>query len=74
MEIPRGKLEEYPRLTGWGEENLDHALESEDGKKTPEEILPEKEEKKEEKTKDYQLDRALDLVQAIWIANQREEK
>ena len=74
VEIPRGKLEEYPRLTGWGEENLDHALESEDGKKTPEEILLEKEEKKEEKPKDYQLDRALDLVQAIWIANQREEK
>ena len=74
VEIPRGKLEEYPRLTGWGEENLDHALESEDGKKTPEEILIEKEDKKDEKPKDYQLDRALDLVQAIWVANQREEK
>ena len=75
IEIPRGKLEEYPRLTGWGEENLDKALESEDGKKTPEEILLEKEDKKEdEKPKDYQLERALDLVRAIWIANQREEK
>ena len=74
VEIPRGKLEEYPRLIGWGEENLDHALESEDGKKTPEEILNEDEKKKDEKPKDYQLERALDLVQAIWIANQREEK
>ena len=74
VEIPRGKLEEYPRLTGWGEENLDHALEGEDGKKTPEEILEEDSKKKEEKPKDYQLDRALDLVQAIWIAAQREEK
>ena len=75
VEIPRGKLEEYPRLMGWGEENLDHALESEDGKKTPEEILIEDEDKKkEEKPKDYQLERALDLVRAIWIANQREEK
>ena len=74
VEIPRGKLEEYPRLTGWGEENLDHALESEDGKKTPEEILMEKEDKKDEKPKDYQLDRALDLIQALWIANQQKEK
>lgn len=75
VEIPRGKLEEYPRLTGWGEENLDHALESEDGKKTPEEILLDSEDKKEdEKPKDYQLERALDLVRAIWVANQREEK
>ena len=75
VEIPRGKLEEYPRLTGWGEENLDHALESEDGKKTPEEILLDKGDKKEDaKPKDYQLERALDLVQAIWIANQQEEK
>ena len=74
VEIPRGKLEEYPRLTGWGEENLDHALESEDGKKAPTEILLEKEDKKDEKPKDYQLDRALDLVQGIWIASQREEK
>ena len=74
VEIPRGKLEEYPRLTGWGEENLDHALEGEDGKKTPEEILTEKDDKKEEKPKDYQLDRALDLVRALWVAEQREEK
>ncbi len=74
VEIPRGKLEEYPRLTGWGEENLDHALESEDGKKAPEAIQLDQEDKKDEKQKDYQLDRALDLVQAIWIANQWEEK
>lgn len=74
VEIPRGKLEEYPRLTGWGEENLDHALESEDGKKTPEEILSEDEDKKDEKSKDYQLERSLDLVRAIWVALQREEK
>ena len=75
VEIPRGKLEEYPRLTGWGEENLDHALESEDGKKTPEKVLSEEDKKKEEeKPKDYQLERALDLVQAIWVARQQEEK
>ena len=74
VEIPRGKLEEYPRLVGWGEENLDHALASEDGKKTPEEILNEEDKKKEEKPQDYQLNRALDLVQAIWVANQGKEK
>ena len=74
VEIPRGKLEEYPRLIGWGEENLDNALASEDGKKTPEKILNEEENKKDEKPKDYQLERALDLVQAIWIANQQKEK
>ena len=73
VEIPRGKLEEYPRLIGWGEENLDNALASEDGKKAPEKILNEDENKKDEKPKDYQLERALDLVQAIWIANQRKE-
>ena len=73
VEIPRGKLEEYPRLIGWGEENLDNALASEDGKKKPEKILNEEENKKSEKPKDYQLERALDLVQAIWIANQRKE-
>lgn len=74
VEIPRGKLEEYPRLIGWGEENLDNALASEDGKKSPEKILNEDENKKDEKPKDYQLERALDLVQAIWIANQRKEQ
>ncbi len=74
VEIPRGKLEEYPRLIGWGEENLDNALASEDGKKTPEKILNEEENKKDEKAKDYQLERALDLVQAIWIAGQQKEK
>ncbi|MBR6231967.1 MAG: S41 family peptidase [Alphaproteobacteria bacterium] len=74
VEIPRGKLEEYPRLIGWSEENLDNALASEDGKKTPEKILNEEENKKDEKPKDYQLERALDLVQAIWIANQQKEK
>lgn len=73
VEIPRGKLEEYPRLTGWGEENLDHALEGEDGKKAPEEILND-DKKKDEKPKDYQLERALDLVQALWIASLAEEK
>lgn len=74
VEIPRAKLEEYPRLTGWGEENLDNALESEDGKKTPEEILTEDKEKTDETPKDYQLDRAVDLVKALWIAKQQEEK
>ena len=48
VEIPRGKLEEYPRLIGWGEENLDNALASEDGKKAPEKILNEDENKKDE--------------------------
>ena len=71
VEIPRGKLEEYPRLTGWGEENLDHALEGEDGKKTPEEILDGEDKKKEEKPKDYQLDRAIDIVKAMGIYQSR---
>ena len=75
VEIPRGKLEEYPRLIGWDEANLDHALAPDEKKVSTEDVFKEKEdEKKEEKPKDYQLDRALDLVQAIWVANQREEK
>ncbi len=72
VEIPRGKFEAYPVLTGYGEENLmgaldlDHIPES----KNPFEEAPA--DKKETKPLDYQLERALDLVQGIWVANQKE--
>lgn len=73
VEIPRGKFEAYPILTGYGEENLDGAL---DLDHQPEAVNPfdEDDKEKEEDIKtDYQLDRALDLVRAIWTAFERKE-
>ncbi len=72
VKIPRGKLEVYPVLTGYSEENLTGAL---DLDHVPEAKNPFEEEKKDtpkEDKSDYQLDRALDLVQGIWVANQKE--
>ncbi len=70
VEIPRGKFEAYPILTGYGEENLEGAL---DLDHQPENTNPFDEEEKEEEDKktDYQLDRALDLVRAIWVISER---
>lgn len=73
VEIPRGKFEAAPILTGYGEENLTGALDL-DHAPTAENPFDEEEkkDKKDDKPADYQLDRALDLVKAIWVANQRE--
>lgn len=69
--IPRAKLEEEPVIEGFGERDLHGALAAEekvteksqkqDKKK---EVMPNDKEKKDEK-KDYQLDRAIDILKAI---------
>ena len=73
VEIPRAKLEVYPVLTGYSEENLEGALDLDHAPeaKNPFDEDEQKDKKETEKT-DYQLDRALDLVRGIWVANQRE--
>ncbi len=72
VEIPRGKFEAAPILTGYGEENLTGALDLDHAPTAENPFDEEKKDKKDEKPADYQLDRALDLVRAIWVANQRE--
>lgn len=69
--VPRAKLEEEPVIEGFGERDLHGALAAEekvteksqkqDKKK---EVMPNDKEKKDEK-KDYQLDRAIDILKAI---------
>lgn len=69
--VPRAKLEEEPVIEGFGERDLHGALAAEekvteksqkqDKKK---EVVPNDKEKKDEK-KDYQLDRAIDILKAI---------
>jgi len=77
VEIPRAELKVLPKITGWAESDLDGALSAEEGKKAkdtlePKEDLNESDEKKEEK-KDYQLDRALDILKAMAVfATQKE--
>ncbi len=80
--IPRAKIEELPVITGFGESNLPSALSSEEGKKASEtdkpkttKVAPVKSKSKEgdDKTEetDYQLDRALDIVHAISLSQQK---
>lgn len=72
IEIPRAKLETYPVLTGYGEENLDGALDL-DHQPEAKNPFEEKEEKTDKEVKsDYQLDRALDLVRGMWIVYRKE--
>ncbi len=74
VEIPRGKFEAYPVLTGYGEENLEGALDLDHQPDATNPFDEEDKEKEEEETKtDYQLDRALDLVRAISVAAERKE-
>jgi carboxyl-terminal processing protease len=73
VEIPRGKFEAYPVLTGYGEENLDGALDLDHQPDATNPFDEEDKEKEEETKTDYQLDRALDLVRAIWVASERKE-
>lgn len=73
VEIPRGKFEAYPVLTGYGEENLDGALDLDHQPDTTNPFDEEDKEKEEETKTDYQLDRALDLVRAISVAAERKE-
>ncbi len=69
VQIPRGKLEAYPVLTGYSEENLEGAL---DLDHMPQAKNPFEEETPKEDKSDYQLDRALDLVKALWVDSQKE--
>lgn len=73
VEIPRGKFEAYPVLTGYGEENLQGALDLDHEPDASNPFDEEKTEKEEDNKADYQLDRALDLVRAIWVASERKE-
>lgn len=73
VEIPRGKFEAYPILTGYGEENLEGALDLDHQPDATNPFDEEDKEKEEETKTDYQLDRALDLVRAISVAAERKE-
>ncbi len=76
VEIPRAELKELPKITGWGEGDLDGALSAEEGKKAKDTELPKEEEKKpEDETakKDYQLDRALDILKAMSVFSEQKE-
>ena len=73
VEIPRGKFEAYPVLTGYGEENLEGALDLDHQPDATNPFDEEDKEKEEENKTDYQLDRALDLVRAISVAAERKE-
>ena len=73
IEIPRGKFEAYPVLTGYGEENLQGALDLDHQPDATNPFDEEDKEKEEDTKTDYQLDRALDLVRAIWVAAERKE-
>ena len=82
--IPRAKIEELPALNGFGEQNLPQAISSVVGKKASEtdqikskkvaDTLKESKDKKdenEEKKTDYQLDRAIDILHAIYLAQEK---
>ena len=76
VEIPRAELKVLPKITGWGEGDLDGALSAEEGKKAKETEAPKEEEKKEsdpDEKKDYQLDRALDILKAMAVLNEQKE-
>jgi hypothetical protein len=60
-------------LTGYGEENLDGALDLDHQPDATNPFDEEDKEKEEETKTDYQLDRALDLVRAISVAAERKE-
>jgi len=76
VEIPRAELKELPKITGWAESDLDGALSAEEGKKAKDTELPKEAEKKDEDNsakKDYQLDRALDILRAIAVFSKQKE-
>lgn len=81
--IPRAKLEELPVIKGFGEGDLPGAISAEEGKKAKDTKSTDKkdtkkdtkkaasktssDEKDEEAKKDYQLDRAIDILKGISI-------
>ncbi|MDY6408059.1 MAG: S41 family peptidase [Pseudomonadota bacterium] len=81
--VPRAKIEELPIINGFGEENLPKAISAEVGKKASETdkikstkvadtLRASKDDKdeKEEKT-DYQLDRAIDILHAVYLMQKK---
>ena len=85
--IPRAEIEEMPVIKGYGENNLPKAISSEVGKKASEtdkidttkvaETLKKKKDKsktddKDKPKTDYQLDRSIDILQAIYLTQKRD--
>ena len=76
VEIPRAELKVLPKITGWAEGDLDGALSAEEGKKAKETEQPREEEPQkteDSEKKDYQLDRALDILKAMAVFSEKEE-
>ena len=77
VEIPRAELKVLPKITGWAEGDLDGALSAEEGKKAKETELPKQEEPQEADNndkKDYQLDRALDILRAMAVLSEQKKE
>lgn len=85
--IPRANIEELPIIAGFGEENLPQAISSEVGKKAIEtdkikskkvgESLKTKKDQSEktddeEPKTDYQLDRAIDILHAVYLTQTKD--
>ena len=86
--IPRANIEELPVITGFGEENLPQAISSEVGKKAVEtdkikskkvgaslktkKDKSEKTDNEEENKTDYQLDRAIDILHAVYLTQKKD--
>ena len=77
VEIPRAELKVLPKITGWGEGDLDGALAAEEGKKakeTSKKVTNEAPQTEEaEISKDYQLDRAMDILKAMSVFAEQKE-
>ena len=76
VEIPRAELKVLPKITGWAEGDLDGALSAEEGKKAKDTEAPKVEEKSDTdnaEKKDYQLDRALDILKAMAVFAEQKE-
>ena len=83
--IPRAKIEELPVINGFGEENLPKAISSEVGKKASEtdkikstkvadtlrKAKDDKEQDDKEDKTDYQLDRAIDILHAVYLTQKK---
>ena len=78
--IPRAKLKELPVIKGFGEDNLPGAIAAEEGKKAKEVQKKKSKEtpsssdssdSKDDEKKDYQLDRAMDILRGIAVYNNK---
>ena len=78
--IPRAKLKELPVIKGFGEDNLPGAIAAEEGKKAKEVQKKQPKEtpsssdssdSKDDEKKDYQLDRAMDILRGIAVYNNK---